>query len=302
MERHVQALFLEKEATMLKKIMVAMDGSEIAERALPWVMQYAAPEKAQVVLFRAVDPEVLGKELLPTEWEEARSYLLRMEKELNYHGIPSKVVVRQGKPAKAIVKAARDEECDLILMTTRGGSPVKRWVMGGVTEQVLRMSGIPVLALRPRTASPKGGHVRRVVVPIDGSKRAEDLLPWAQALAHLLKARLVFLHVFPRGPRGLRGWNEQKFDALRERMNFTVARLKEKGIKASFHLQKGDPADRILEFSSPNDLIVTSTHGFGGFKRWIFGSVAEKLIHESRIPVLVYKTMAQVKGQALEAS
>jgi nucleotide-binding universal stress UspA family protein len=287
---------------MLKKILLALDGSETAERALPWVKRYAAPEKAQVVLFRAVDTEYLEKEFISSEMEDAKNYLLRMEKELNYFGIPSKIVVRQGKAASSIVKAALQEGCDLILMTTRGGSPVKRWVMGGVTEQVLRMSGVPVLALRPRMASPKGGHVRRVVVPVDGSKRAEELLPWAQALAHLFKARLIFFHVYPSGPKAKRGWNEDTFDALRERMNYTVSRLKEKGIKASFRLRKGDPADRILGWTTPNDLIVTSTHGFGGFKRWIFGSVAEKLIHESTIPVLVYKTPAQAKLQALEAS
>ena len=48
-------------------------------------------------------------------------------------------------------------------------------------------------------------------------------------------------------------------------------------------------------------MILTTTHGSGGFKRWIFGSVAEKLIHEARIPVLVYKTFSQVKDKALTA-
>lgn len=287
---------------MLKKILLALDGSENAERALPWIKRYAAPEKAQVVLFRAVDTEYLEKEFIPSELQGAKDYLLRMEKELNYAGIPAKIVVRQGKPAKAIARAALEEGCDLILMTTRGGSAVKRWVMGGVTEQVLRLSAVPVLALRPRMSSPKGGHVRRVVVPVDGSTRAEEVIPWARTLAGILKARLVFLHVYPMEPRGLRGWNEENFDALRKRMVYTVARLQEQGVKASFRLRRGDPADRLLKFTDRNDLIVTTTHGFGGFKRWIFGSVAEKLIHESRVPVLVYKTVAQAKEDILEAS
>jgi len=288
---------------MLKKILLAMDGSENAERALPWVKNYAGPEKAQVVLFRAVDTEVLEKEFIPSELQDARNYLLRMEKELNYAGIPAKIIVREGKPAPEIVKAAAQENCDLILMTTRGGSKVQRWVMGGVTEQVLRMSPIPVLPVRSRTALPKQGHVRRVIVPVDGSKLAEAVVPWARDLARFLKARVVFLHVYPMGPAGFSGRNEENYDALRKRMVRLVENLREAGVKAVFKLQRGDAADRILKFADRDDLIVTTTHGFGGFKRWVFGSVAEKLIHEAPIPVLVYKTPAQAKVKALvEAS
>src|SRR5438045_3679313 len=127
------------EVNMLKKILLALDGSESAEKALPWVRQYAGPGKSQVVLFRAVDTEYLEKEFIASETEDAKSYLLRIEKDLNYAGIPSKIVVREGRPAEAIVRAAADEGCDLILMTTRGGSKIQRWVMGGVTEKVLRM-------------------------------------------------------------------------------------------------------------------------------------------------------------------
>src|SRR5438477_11897407 len=80
-----------KEIAMLKKILLTLDGSENAEKALPWVKQFAGREKAQVVLLRVVplDPDC-GPWTL--EREEAREYLLRMEKELNYRGIPSKVL------------------------------------------------------------------------------------------------------------------------------------------------------------------------------------------------------------------
>jgi nucleotide-binding universal stress UspA family protein len=139
------------EAIMLKKILLALDGSENAERALWWVVQYAGREKSQVVLFRAVDTTYLEPEFIPSELKSAENYLQRMETEINYAGIPTKMVVRQGKPAQAIVKTAMDERCDLILMTTRGGSTVKRWAIGGVTEQVMRMSPIPVLPVQSRT-------------------------------------------------------------------------------------------------------------------------------------------------------
>ncbi|MBI3856557.1 MAG: universal stress protein [Planctomycetes bacterium] len=286
---------------MLKKILLAMDGSENAERALWWVIQYAGREKAQVVLFRAVDTTNLEPEFLSSQTKDALNYLQRMETEINQAGIPAKVIVRPGRPAEMIVKVAMEERADLILMTTRGGSKVKRWTIGGVTEQVLRMSPIPVLPVQSRTRPAKNDRVRRIIMPVDGSKLAEAAMDWAKGLAHLLKARLVFLHVYPHGPGGLGSKAEENFDALRKRMVRLCQLLRKEGIKARFAVRTGDAADRILAFSGMNDLILTTTHGGGGFKRWIFGSVAEKLIHESRVPVLVFKAFSQIKGKALTA-
>ena len=286
---------------MLKKILLAMDGSENSERSLWWVTQYAAREKAQVVLFRAVDTTYLEPEFISSEVKDALNYLLRMETEINQSGIPAKVIVRQGKPAETIVKVAMEEKCDLILMTTRGGSKVKRWMIGGVTEQVLRLSPIPVLPIQSRTRPAKNNRVRRVIVPVDGSSLAEEVFPWAIALARIMKARLVFLHVYPPTHAGFKGQVRESFEALRLRMIRQCELLKKQGVRARFTVRTDDPAESILAHAGMNDMIVTTTHGEGGFKRWIFGSVAEKLIHEARVPVFVYKTSSQVKNKALTA-
>jgi len=286
---------------MLKKILVALDGSENSERALWWATKYAGREKALVVLFRAVDTTILEREFIPSQLTDARNYLQRMETEINQAGLPSKIVVRQGTPALTIVKTAMDERCDLILMTTRGGSKIKRWTIGGVTEQVLRMSPIPVLPVQTRTRPAKNDHIRRVIVPVDGSKLAEVANPWAAGLARMFKAQLIYLHVYPDGPESLSNHAEETFDGLRARTVRLCQQLRKAGIKARFAVRSGDAADCILRFTKKNDLIVTTTHGEGGFKRWIFGSVAEKLIHEARIPVLVYKTFSQVKDKVLTA-
>lgn len=280
---------------MLKKILVALDGSENAEKSLPWVKQLAAREIAEVIVLRVVPrgaPE--QPELQANEMERALDYVQGIERELNYAGLPCKVLVRQGNPARMIIRVADREGCDVLVMSTRGGSPVKRWTVGGVTEQVLRLSPTPVLVVRSRMTPPRQGHVRRVIVPVDGSRLAEASLSWSARLARLLKAKIVFLHVYLLGPAGRRAGPQKNFSALNERMSRLCAELKKEGGKAAFNVQRGDAADRILQFADQNDLIVTTTHGFGGFKRWIFGSVAEKLIHDASIPVLVYKTRAQV--------
>lgn len=273
---------------MLNKILVALDGSGNAERSLPWVKRYAAKGPSQVVLFRAVERGPL---------DEAREYLQRIEREVNYAGIPCKTLVRAGRPAGAIVNAAVEEDADLVLLTTRGGSRVKRWLVGGVTEQVLRLSPVPVLAVRSQTALPHQARVRRIILPLDGSTLAEAPIPWARRLAQLLRAKLIFLHVYRAGSDG-----EETFSALRKRMIPLCADLRKQGVKATFKVQRGDAAERILIYPDRYDLILTTTHGFGGFKRWVFGSVAEKLIHASDIPVLVWKTPAQVRRRSLAAA
>lgn len=276
---------------MLKKILLTLDGSENAEKALPWVKQFAGRERAQVVLLRVVpsdpDPARRGEER-----EEAREYLMRMERELNFAGIASKILVRRGDPAREIVDAASDQGCDLIVISTRGGSKVKRWAIGGVTEQVLRMSKVPVLPVRSRLSRPRQGHVRRLIVPLDGSRRAESSVWWSIRLAQFLRSKLVFLHVYPNGGERPRGWNQEKFEALSHRMTRICESLRKQGLRAEFRLQRGDAADRILNYADRNDLILTTTHGFGGVKRWLLGSVAEKLVHAGTIPVLVYKKPA----------
>jgi nucleotide-binding universal stress UspA family protein len=274
---------------MLKKILVALDGSENAEKALPWVKQFAARETAEVIVLRVACDDDLLREYVDEDLRYAHDYVQRIERELNYAGVPCRTLVRKGNPARVIVRAADREGCDLIVMSTRGGSTVKRWAVGGVTEQVMRLSPIPVLVVRSRSVLPRQGHVRRVIVPVDGSKLAEAAVPWSVRLSKLIKAKAVFLHVYPAGRRAPKGRRLANFTALNQRMTRLCHDLHQKGRKASFNVQRGDPAERILAFADQNDLIVTTTHGAGGFKRWVFGSVAEKLIHDTTLPVLVYK-------------
>ena len=276
---------------MLKKILIALDGSANAERAVPWAKRLAAGEKALVVLLRVVPLGPTDRDV-QRETREAREYLQGVERELNYAGIPTKILVRKGLAAHVIPHVAEREGCDLILMTTRGGSPVQRWAVGGVTEQVMRSSSIPVLPVRSQMALPRQGHVRRIIVPLDGSPLAESGVTWAARLARILKAKMLFVHVMPPGTLRAGSPAERTLQALTRRFRKVCETLNRTGIPAQFALQHGDPADRITQVADRNDLILTTTHGRGGFKRWIFGSVAEKLIHHSTVPVLVYKTPA----------
>jgi len=276
---------------MLKKILLALDGSENAEHALPWAKRLSSREKALVVLLRVV-PLGQTEDDVTRELRESRDYLQGVERELNYAGVPTKLLIRKGIAAHVIPQVAERERCDLILMTTRGGSPVQRWTIGGVTEQVMRTSSVPVLPVRSQMALPKQGHVRRIILPIDGSILAESSVSWAAELAHLLKAKLLFVHVMPKGTVKAGSPADRNLQALTRRIRRVCELLRKSGVTGRLALQRGDAADRITQVADQNDLILTTTHGRGGFKRWVFGSVAEKLIRHSTVPVLVYKKPA----------
>jgi len=285
---------------MFKKILVPLDGSENAERALPWVKRYAAKEKALAVLVRTISREPVD-DGPPVEVErlEARDYLLRMERDLNYAGVPTKMIVAEGAAAAEITRTAAAEGCDLIAMTTRGRSSIGRWRVGGVTAQVTRLSHIPVLVVRSRTALARQGHVRKIVVPLDGSATAETILPWAEALARRHKSSLLFLHIAARGTRE----EDVRIEALRRRTGRLAQALRRRGMRATVRVDRGDPADEILRATGPDDLIAMTTHGYGGFKRWIFGSVAERVCQTASVPVFVYRGKAPAsKHRTLEGA
>jgi nucleotide-binding universal stress UspA family protein len=278
---------------MFKKILVPMDGSENAERALPWVKRYAAASRAMAVLVR------VARGFKSSDVQEARDYLLRMEKELNYAGIPAKTVVRTGGAAFEIAREARAENADLVLMTTRGMSTIGRWRVGGVTAQVMRLSPVPVLVVRSQTTLRKQGHVRRVVVPLDGSATAESVLPWAEKLAGEHKSRVILLHVRTRHEEEA----ERRLAALRARSGRLAQEMRKRGVRAAVRVEEGDPALEILAAAGPEDLIAMTTHGYGGFKRFVFGSVAEKVAREAVVPVFVYRGPAPAaKRRSLEGA
>jgi nucleotide-binding universal stress UspA family protein len=273
---------------MFKRILVPLDGSENSERVIPWAKQYARKAKSEVYLLRVVTSAGAAA---AQEVQEAWRYLQGWEREFNYANVPAKVLVREGPPADAIVRAARLRSCDAIVMATRGGSLVQRWLIGGVTEQVMRMSTQPVLVVRSQLALPKQGRVRRILVPMDGSPLAERVVPVAERFARFHRARVEFVHVYPTGPAGgLRTNNDDNYDALRRRMVRKCQDLRARGVRAAFRVERGDAATEILRLAARRDLVVMTTHGYGGFKRWVFGSVAEKVIHESGVPVYVHKT------------
>lgn len=142
---------------MYKRVVIPLDGSPLAEGILPFIMQIAGPLDMEVVLVRAmppIPPEVIEGsrqvvvEDVPARLAEARTYLTPLADELKAKGVRVRVEARHGDPVSEIVGAARDNDADLIAMTTHGRSGLGRVLFGSVAEAVLRRAEIPVFLMR----------------------------------------------------------------------------------------------------------------------------------------------------------
>jgi nucleotide-binding universal stress UspA family protein len=151
--------------------------------------------------------------------------------------------------------------------------------------------------------------MKTILVPLDGSALAEQVLPFVRLLAPLLGAEVKLLHVIPEMDRfhfELEGEPRDPFATEREqRLHSTealrynaehylapqVEALRAAGADASFDVRLGAPADLIVETCERDKpaLVAIATHGYSGIKRWALGSIADKLVHAVHMPVLVVR-------------
>ncbi|MGH6959687.1 MAG: universal stress protein, partial [Dongiaceae bacterium] len=269
---------------MWQPILVPLDGSDLAEQALPYAEALAEPG-CQLILLE-VGQETDDDLSLPER----------------HAGSCARLETAVGDPAEQILRVARDLGVGMIVMTTHGRGAIGRWAFGSVADTVTRMAPVPVLVVRPRpdvqgTVTPV---MRRVVVPLDGSSLAEEALPVAEALArrlgvpmHLVTAvavtGLMPVEIVPTMPLDTTIYTETvaQIDADASAMLGVVsARLQHEGMRVTWEVLRGSAFTAIAEALQEGDIIVMASHGRSGVERWLLGSVAEKLIREGPVPVV----------------
>jgi nucleotide-binding universal stress UspA family protein len=141
---------------MHKRILLPLDGSTMAEQALPHAVEQAERFRAELILLQAISPWLAGSGLSPLElgWvqdqagEWARDYLASIATQVRTRGIPVKVVIIRDPPHEAITQFAEANGVDLIVICSRGQSGPSRWLMGSVADRVVRGATSPVLLVR----------------------------------------------------------------------------------------------------------------------------------------------------------
>jgi len=286
---------------MFKRILLPLDGTEQSESICGWVTGFARAIGAEIELLMVTDP---GQRSLPTDdrsTEQAWGYLHRRTHTFELSGVKATCKVAIGNSAEEIVTRAGSPDIDMIAMATRCRSALVGGMFGSVTNKVLRSAPVPVLTMDPHGPScplPVLGKPSAILVPLDGSEMSELAVPVASSLAGTADAEVLFVRVI--SPPYLTSSTEGAYiypsysalDEEREAATQYLAgftdRARVEGVNASWRISSGHAAARIVEIveDRPGTLIVMSTHGRSGFRRWVLGSVTERVIRSSGQPVL----------------
>jgi nucleotide-binding universal stress UspA family protein len=290
---------------MFSKILVPLDGSELAERALPVAVALAEALGGKVRLARivpyfavlAADP-MLYEEINRMSEEEALAYLRNVASRLP-EGLVVSTTAEIGSAAEGILEEARQSKARLIVMSSHGRSGIGRWMYGSVAERVLGQSAVPVLIINAR-CTPWVQAGRKILVPLDGSQLAEQALPPAAAVAEALGAELHLLRIVTQDHASLEtDAMTEVFEDLaskeiltaREYLQDKEASLALLAVTSAVLNADDGVADTILTYAADQaiDMIVMSTHGRSGLRRWVYGSVAEKVLRSAGCATMIVR-------------
>ncbi len=275
-------------------VLVPLDGSPLAEAAMPYAEAVAAVTNAPLCLVGVVSPERKAPSVPPAvvplevrtplemaELAAIEDYLEITATTLRAGGLMVATMLKVGVPAEQILAAAAEEDAGLVVMATHGRAGVGRLLEGSVADQVLRMSTRPTLLVRPADhARPhRTRTLRQLLVPLDGSAVAETALTPAVRLASA-ETTLLLVRVESHD-------SEEAAVAARRYLG-TVQRRLPQHVHAATVVLVGAPADALLAFAQGEavDLIVMSTHGRSGLGRLVLGSTTDQIVR-SGMPVLV---------------
>lgn len=302
---------------MASRILVPLDGSSLAEPALSWALTLARGLGAEMRLLRAVwiVPDVLelldesteGWQVIAEQLEaEADHYLSTLAEQLRDVSVAAHYVVRRGPAAEAILDYASQTDIGYIVMATHGYSGLKRWTHGSVAERVLQTAKVPLLLIRAGEKDvvqdwQQPVQCGRILVPLDGSPRAEQILHTVTSVAQAMGAELVLFQV---PVAHVSGWmagdlylpiqgvlDTAEEDAVTY-LNTVAGRLKGQGLEVTTATAMGSMASCIVEYAEANqiDLIAMCTHGRTGLARWALGSVADRVLRAGSTPILLLRT------------
>ncbi|HEX9370885.1 MAG TPA: universal stress protein [Roseiflexaceae bacterium] len=311
----------------MDKILVPLDGSALAEQALPYAQLIAPLLDASVRLIRVISyadhQHLLASEQMmlakggpppplyvreQQAWKQLRThaerYLAAQAALLRRAGVDVEAEVAVDLPAEAIVENAARGDCALIAMATHGYGGLSRWALGSIADKVVQAAPAPVLLVRAAAGGPAAAPaLRRILVPLDGSALAEQALPLAATLAAETGAALLLLLVVEPSlgmelgmPPRLRP--DQALSLLRDRLmreaDRVVGGLDRGHVSMTPLVAEGHPAEAIVDIAAQRhaDLIVMSTHGRSGLRRWALGSIADKVLHATTTPLILIGAQA----------
>lgn len=281
---------------MYRNILVPLDGSEVAELVLPHAQHLAQSFNATLELISTVaPPEGIPADITSTLISERESYLQRVAESLQ-QDFRTTFSVTTGRPVEVIIKQAEARDGTLVVIATHGYTGSKRWFQGGVALKIVQHTKAPVLMIPAKAMNPEGGPVelQNLIVPLDGSPVAEQVLPHVVSLCKLLNMELILVRAynphFPGSSIRMHEISEIVHDSAENYLNEKVSQLEREGLRRiSYKVLRGISAEQItdLAIETPNSLTAMCTHGKHGLGRGVLGHVTSSVIHCAEEPVLI---------------
>jgi nucleotide-binding universal stress UspA family protein len=247
---------------------------------------------------------------------EAEAYLSGVAERLRDADLEIRTILAEGKAAERIIDYARDEDVDLIIISSHGTSGLSRWNISSVVQKVILQAYTPTMIVRAYQRAEEDGEelaYERLLLPLDGSQRAECTLPWAQKLAAFHGCELLLTHVVnrPEVPR-LAPLTEEEQDLVerltelnREQGEAYLQDLRSRlGLKVETRLLvSDDPAMTLHQMVDAEDvdMVVMAAHGYSGETRWPYGSVALNFIAYGSRPLLIVQDVPPGEAEITDA-
>jgi len=317
---------------MYRTILVPLDGSPFGEAALPLAFNLARRAEAILELVHVIPPlatvfseaslyleSSLEQEIFDFQKARHQEYLTQVTRKLSALG---SVVVRTtllSGDIPSLIRAHADQvHADLVVMTTHGRGPMGRFWLGSVADELVRKLPMPVLLIQPGEAAAQFEPeplLRHILIPLDGQPLGEEMIEPALALGRLMDADYTLLRVIrPVLPvtyptesaslivvnKSLQEQAQARQEGLRQEAQGYLEKiaggLRERGFRVVTRVDVQDrPALAILNHAAEIDLVALGTHGRAGLSRLFLGSVADKVIRGSHLPVMVLRPVKTVK-------
>ena len=299
---------------MYKRIMVPLDGTTFAEQALPYAISIAKRSKCglELVLVELPTPSVAHdfRFLEPLEAAE-RNYLDLVAQQVRDAGLADvATALLEGQPAARLEQHRVAVGADLTVMSTHGRGPVARAWLGSVADRFARTTGAPVLMVRPLRDVDEvdltvDHDFDQVLVTVDGSELSESAINPAVELGMLYGATTTLLHLVQYPNQSESVYLPDAIEAVHQRLEErrATAEIELARLTKQFRLH-GYPvaeesrvvshvAEAILESAKERDadVIVMASHGLGGVRRMVLGSVTDKVLRGADRPVLIIRSL-----------
>ncbi len=293
------------------KILVPLDGSDLAEQALTHATAIAQSFESETFLLRVltVDGDSIRSAVDAVDWQlhrqQARAYLERRAEELRHEGLEASWNLEEGKVADQVLSFAKLHNIDLIVLTTYGRGGIGQFERGGTAQKIVSAASVSVLVVHPLhgESNDRDFRYRRIMVPIDGSTGSQWALTMASAIAQIHHAELLLVQVvqepcFPCAVpmvRENRELLERMTKICRTEATKRTHELRSR-LPVNLHVEteivvSKDVQHTLNEIAEAKDvsLIVLSAHSDQQGSRWQYGPVPEFMLAHASKPILVFE-------------